>query len=230
MLQLRLGMATWEKHAFPDFTSKQWYLQAAVRLGNRQHYHSGHMPMESEASRLACQYIKCKELFRKAQTYDGDFQLWGGEFHIAEGQLDRKLRRSKSLERLVYSNLESLEVALEEYITSQQNGHGEEHQLEARRLVSAEVHGLLCWSPELRDPPPSDNIKLLNKVDLSSAALMLETERVSREFPSAAEQLRRRMGVLNWIRRKQVEDRILAQPNIAERPVFAVPNQATSEM
>lgn len=151
-------------------------------------------------------YLQCMKLFLQTGLDHRDLQLWGAEFEVAGECLDRRLRRSKSLRQLLLSHLSSLRRALVNYValqTNQEQIQTEVH-IKANELIAAEVYDLLCLSSELRDPSPSDNLELLSASGIRDDTA-LEIERASKAFPDAAENLQRRIGIISWIRKREIE-------------------------
>lgn len=165
--------------------------------------------MDESTDQISHQYSLCQQLFIESGLDPADLFLWGTEFKVADG-LNCMLRRSSSLRRLLLSHLKSLEKALNHYVALQRipvrkRGTSRDYST-ARDSVASEVYNVLCLSSELRDPLPSDNLELLTATAIREEGIT-EIERVSHTFPNATESLQKRIGISNWIRKREIEDR-----------------------
>ncbi|KAH7417451.1 hypothetical protein BKA64DRAFT_657977 [Cadophora sp. MPI-SDFR-AT-0126] len=157
---------------------------------------------------IAQRYHECIKLLQRVSLDDEDLQCWATEFDVAKGSLDRKLRRSRSLRQLLVSRLETLEHAIfDGYIRGDpvpdQRLIEAEGKLRVNEQVGAKIYDVLCLSTELRNPLPSDNIGLLSDVKIKNDAAS-DIELASTILEGAADSLKRRIGIIFWMRKKEI--------------------------
>jgi hypothetical protein len=152
----------------------------------------------SPRSTLQTLYTLCITRQREGDVDAARFRAWGAELRIADGHLDRALRRSSSLRRIVEKHLANLASLT----ALPQGSENEESDAEIKQIIDR----LADLSPLLKSPRHSDDLKRLKRDIMSDADTKADIAQVAYNFPQADKKLQRRLGIMNRLRRFRFSD------------------------